>query len=95
MDPTFIPTLTAAVSAALLTGDERPVVASLSADERLELQTRLASLSYTLVERLLYEAYKNLAATLLDEVVGRLRQELPNLIDQVLREQLATGQKEG
>jgi hypothetical protein len=39
-----------------------------------------------LVEKLLHGAFKEMEAVLFDEVVSRLRNELPELIDQVLRE---------
>jgi hypothetical protein len=51
-----------------------------------ELQTRIAAGSFVLVERLLQNAFKEMEAALFDEVVSRLRHELPDLIDQVLRE---------
>jgi hypothetical protein len=51
-----------------------------------ELRTRIASGSFALVETLLDDALKEMEATLRDEVVGRLRNELPGLIEQALRE---------
>jgi hypothetical protein len=59
---------------------------ALTESELAELQTRIATGSFMLVEKLLHQAYKEMEATLFDEVVGRLRHELPELIDQVLRE---------
>ena len=41
---------------------------------------------FLLVEKLLHGAFKEMEAVLFDEVVSRLRNELPELIDQVLRE---------
>ena len=58
----------------------------LTESELAELQVRIATGSFMLVEKLLHQAYKEMEATLFDEVVGRLRNELPELIDQVLRE---------
>ena len=85
MDKTRIPVLTEAVA-----GPRRPVGAggrpALTESELAELQTRIAAGSFVLVERLLHNAYKEMEATLFDEVVTRLRNELPDLIDQVLRE---------
>jgi hypothetical protein len=60
--------------------------AGLSEAELAELQTRIAAGSFVLVERLLQNAFKEMEAALFDEVVSRLRHELPDLIDQVLRE---------
>lgn len=59
---------------------------ALTESELAELQLRISTGSFVLVERLLQHAYKEMEATLFDEVVSRLRHELPELIDQVLRE---------
>jgi hypothetical protein len=83
-DPTRIPVLTDAVLRA-----QRPsadAASPLSESELAELQTRIAAGSFALVEQLLHKAFKEMEATLFDEVITRLRQELPDLIDQVLRE---------
>jgi hypothetical protein len=84
-DPTRIPVLTDAVA--------RPRRQARDADQPLlseaelaELQTRIAAGSFALVEQLLHHAFKEMEATLFDEVINRMRQELPDLIDQVLRE---------
>ena len=59
---------------------------ALTESELAELQVRIATGSFMLVEKLLRSAYQEMEATLFDDVVGRLRNELPELIDQVLRE---------
>ena len=59
---------------------------ALSESELAELQVRIATGSFMLVEKLLHGAFKEMEAVLFDEVVSRLRNELPELIDQVLRE---------
>ena len=53
-----------------------------------ELQTQLASSAYALTEQLLHSAFAEMEATLFQQISARLRQELPELIDRVLREHL-------
>ncbi|HJP36468.1 MAG TPA: hypothetical protein QF901_10810, partial [Gammaproteobacteria bacterium] len=63
-----------------------------SAGETLiaELQTKLSVGAFTLTEQLLHSAISEMEATLFEQVLNRLRQELPELIDSVLREHLGT-----
>jgi hypothetical protein len=86
MDRSRIPVLTDAVARPRLTASDEMARPALTESELAELQTRIATGSFMLVEKLLHQAYKEMEATLFDEVVGRLRHELPELIDQVLRE---------
>ena len=62
-----------------------------SANEELiaELQTTLSVGAFTLTEQLLHSAISEMEATLFEQVLNRLRQELPELVDSVLREHLA------
>ncbi len=53
-----------------------------------ELQTELASATMNLAEGLLHAAFREMEATLFEQVSNRLRQELPELIDRTLREHL-------
>jgi hypothetical protein len=53
-----------------------------------ELQTKLAVGTFGLTEQLLHSAFAEMEATLFEQVLNRLRQELPELIDTVLREHL-------
>jgi hypothetical protein len=53
-----------------------------------ELQTRLASRTYALTDELLRAAFADMEASVFRQVSSRLRQQLPELIDSVLREQL-------
>ena len=53
-----------------------------------ELQTQLASNAYALTEQLLHQAFAEMEATLFEQVSARLREELPELIDRILREHL-------
>ncbi len=86
MDHTRIPVLTDAVARPRRTAVDETARPILAESELAELQVRIATGSFMLVEKLLHQAYKEMEATLFDEVVGRLRHELPELIDQVLRE---------
>jgi hypothetical protein len=86
MDRLRIPVLTDAVAQPRRTAADELWRAGLSEAELAELQTRIAAGSFVLVERLLQNAFKQMEAALFDEVVSRLRHELPDLIDQVLRE---------
>jgi hypothetical protein len=86
MDRSRIPVLTDAVARPRRSAMDEMARPALTESELAELQTRIATGSFLLVEKLLHQAYKEMEATLFDEVVGRLRHELPELIDQVLRE---------
>lgn len=66
---------------------------TLTAEELQELQDRIASEGYALMERLLHEALREMEANLFADVIGRLRAELPSLVDDVINEQL--GQDRG
>ena len=86
MDRSRIPVLTDAVARPRRTAADEMARPALTESELAELQVRIATGSFMLVEKLLRSAYQEMEATLFDEVVGRLRNELPELIDQVLRE---------
>jgi len=86
MDLSRIPVLTDAVARPKRSAADEIARPALTESELAELQTRIATGSFMLVEKLLHQAYQEMEATLFDEVVGRLRHELPELIDQVLRE---------
>jgi len=51
-----------------------------------ELQTKLSVGAFALTEELLLSSISELESTLREQVLIRLRQELPELIDSVLRE---------
>lgn len=57
-----------------------------SDDELQELQARIATEGYALMERLLHESLREMEANLFADVIGRLRTELPDLIDELLQE---------
>ncbi len=56
-----------------------------------ELQTQLASSAYALTEQLLHNAFAEMEAALFAQISAQLRQELPELIDRILREHLDEG----
>jgi uncharacterized protein (DUF2267 family) len=61
-----------------------------------EVQTELASRTYRLAEELLRSALTGMEAALFEQVSGKLRRELPELIDATLREHFETrGDAEG
>ena len=53
-----------------------------------ELQTRLAAAAFVLSEDILRSTFAEMEAKLFAEISGRLRRELPELIDSLLREHL-------
>ena len=54
-----------------------------------ELQTELSASAFALTEQVLRAAFTEMEAALFEQITARLRQELPELVDRVLREQLA------
>lgn len=54
-----------------------------------ELQTEIAASTFELTERLIRGAIAELEGTLFEQISKRLRQELPELIDTVIRQHLA------
>jgi F0F1-type ATP synthase membrane subunit b/b' len=53
-----------------------------------ELQTELSADAFALTEKLLRSAISEMEATLFEKVLNRLRQDLPELVDTILREHL-------
>ncbi|HEY7671466.1 MAG TPA: hypothetical protein VIC71_04550 [Gammaproteobacteria bacterium] len=54
-----------------------------------ELQTRLAAQTFALADELMQTAFADMEAKLREQISARLRRELPELIDSLLREHLA------
>ena len=81
-----IPILTEVVS---LPGDAVAEFRS-SARETLiaELQTELAARTFTLTDTIMRRAFAEMEASIFEQIEGRLRRELPELVDAVLREHL-------
>lgn len=86
MDRTRIPVLTDIVARPRRSAADEMARPTLSESELAELQVRITTGSFMLVEKLLHGAVKEMEAVLFDEVISRLRNELPELIDQALRE---------
>jgi len=53
-----------------------------------ELRIRLTDSAYTLMERLLYNAIREMENALLEDLASHLRNELPELVDEILKEHL-------
>lgn len=93
-----IPTLTSVVDDESEAAPDSPEVTTPPAPEVIgptdretliaELQTQLAASSFELTERLLTAAVREVEVTLFEQVATRLRQELPEMIDAVLRSHL-------
>lgn len=52
------------------------------------LRIRLTDSAYTLMERLLYNAIREMENALLEDLASHLRNELPELVDAILKEHL-------
>ncbi|MBM4197228.1 MAG: hypothetical protein FJ197_09075 [Gammaproteobacteria bacterium] len=66
-----------------------PAHFSITDEELRELQDRISTEGYALMERLLHEALREMEANLFADVIGRLRAELPSMIDDVVSEHLS------
>ena len=56
----------------------------------VEVQTKLASRTFKLADELLRAAFAEMEATLFEQISGKLRRQLPELIDATLREHFET-----
>jgi uncharacterized protein (DUF2267 family) len=86
-DPDALPLLTETV-------DEQAAISHPARDYDTlvaELQTELSAATMNLAEGLLQAAFREMEATLFEQVSNRLRQELPELIDRTLRDHLGDG----
>ena len=59
-----------------------------------ELQTRLAASTFDLTDKLMRDAFAEMEAKIYKRISANLRQELPELIDTIIREQLAKEQED-
>jgi Zn-dependent M32 family carboxypeptidase len=80
-DPRDIPILTEAV--------HENVAASLPVDVKA-VHAALLTETLELADSLLHQAVKDIEATLFERVFDRLRADLPELVDRILREHAAT-----
>jgi hypothetical protein len=59
-----------------------------------ELQTKIASQTFALTDELMRAAFAEMEANIFRQITSNLRQELPELIDSVIREHLAKQEQE-
>ena len=63
-----------------------------STDERetliAELQTEIAASMFALTDEIMRKAFTDMEASIYEQITGRLRRELPDVIDTLLRERL-------
>lgn len=72
----------------LLTEAETPTEPAVTEEQLASVQAELTSLTRDLADRLLDGALRDMEAALFEQVANRLRDELPEMIDRVLREHL-------
>jgi len=53
-----------------------------------ELQTQLAANTFTLTDEIMRKAFAEMEASIFTQISGRLRRELPEMVDALLREHL-------
>jgi hypothetical protein len=66
--------------------------AKADADERealiAELQTQIAASTFALTDDIMRKTFAEMEASIFEQITGRLRRELPELVDALLRERL-------
>ena len=85
---TVIPILTDVVGENLATSSRTGTRGFDDASLIAELQTRIAADAYELTQQVLHTAFAEIQATAFEQVSMRLRKELPELVDRILREYL-------
>jgi hypothetical protein len=75
----------------LMTRVEGPTTAVVGEQQLATVEAELTALTRDLADRLLNGAFRDMEATLFEQVSNKLRDELPELIEQVLRTHLNTG----
>jgi hypothetical protein len=53
-----------------------------------ELQTQLAANTFALTDEIMRKAFAEMEASVFEQISGRLRRELPEMVDALLREHL-------
>ena len=94
-DDDDIPVLTESVDIPVLTeavefGASGKALPVLNEFQMNELRIRLSDSAYGLMERLLYNAIREMENALLEDLANHLRDELPEMIDKILQEHLST-----
>ncbi|HEY5665215.1 MAG TPA: hypothetical protein VIV64_00730 [Gammaproteobacteria bacterium] len=81
-----IPVLTEAIDAAI---EAAGVPDSADRDALIaELQTEIASRTFTLTDTIMRKAFAEMEASIFEQISGSLRRELPEMVDELLREHL-------
>jgi hypothetical protein len=81
-----IPVLTEAIDAAI---EAAGVPDSADRDALIaELQTEIASRTFTLTDTIMRKAFAEMEASIFEQISGSLRRELPEMVDELLRERL-------
>jgi len=88
VDNNKIPTLTEAVGRQAALQKSRPEPEPSGIRELPELRARIAAVCCDIVEQVVHDAFREMEATLSNEVVSRLRSRLPELIDETLNGEL-------
>ena len=70
---------------------ESPPEPRITEEDLASVQAELTTLTHDLTDRLLDHAMRDMEAALVEQVSNRLREELPELIERVLREHLESG----
>jgi hypothetical protein len=70
---------------------EAPPQPQITEEQLVSMQAELTTLTRDLADRLLDHAMRDMEAALVEQVSNRLREELPALIERVLRENLEPG----
>ena len=87
-----IPTLTEVVSDSDSIDEDTDVMLQLGFVDRealiAELQTRLASGTFDLADNLMRDAFAEMEAKIYKQISASLREQLPELIDSIIRKQL-------
>lgn len=87
-----IPTLTEVVSESDSINEDTDVLMQLGFVDRealiAELQTRLASSTFDLADNLMRDAFAEMEAKIYKQISSSLREQLPELIDSIIRKQL-------
>lgn len=81
-----VPVLTSVVDAPAQADSGTPTPARLSDEELMALRSRLASATRNLAERLIEESLGELEMALFERVSARLREQLPDMLEQALRD---------
>jgi hypothetical protein len=73
-------------------GDEVDPIDGTDAADRealiAELQTQIAASTFALTDEIMRKAFAEMEATIFEQIAGRLRRELPDMVDALLRERL-------